>query len=143
MLLRALSRCLLNTDRLAASTTSTASLFQCFATLSIKKCFLMSCPNSPWCSFEPFPRILSLENREKSSAPPSPLSPLQEDIESNDVAPQPPFLQTRQAQSPQLLLTEHAFQTSHQLCCPPLDTFKDLFTSFSNCGAQNCTQSSR
>ena len=54
------------------------------------------------------------------------MSPPQEAAGSNEVAPHPPFLQTRQAQSPQLLLIAHASQTFHQLCCPPLDTFKDL-----------------
>ena len=55
-----------------------------------------------------------------------PTSPPLEAIENNEVPPQPSFLQTRQARSPQLLFTGHAFQPSHQLCCPPLDTFKDL-----------------
>jgi len=50
----------------------------------------------------------------------------QEAVESNEVAPQSPFLQTRQTQSPQPLLTGHAFQRFHQLCCLPLDAFKDL-----------------
>ncbi|KAK4811244.1 hypothetical protein QYF61_022141 [Mycteria americana] len=49
-----------------------------------------------------------------------------ETVESNEVAPQPPFLQTIQAQSPQLLLRGHAFQPFQQLCCPPLDAFKYL-----------------
>ncbi|XP_052650883.1 uncharacterized protein LOC128145174 [Harpia harpyja] len=57
---------------LGASTTSPGNLFQCLTTLSVKKCFLMSSLNLPWRSFEPFPRILSLDPREKSSAPPSP-----------------------------------------------------------------------
>ncbi|KAK4811354.1 LOW QUALITY PROTEIN: hypothetical protein QYF61_027583 [Mycteria americana] len=47
-------------------------------------------------------------------------------VESNEVNPQPPFLQNKQAKSPQLLLIGHAFQPFHQLCCPPLDAFKDL-----------------
>jgi len=52
--------------------------------------------------------------------------PPQEAAESKEVAPRPPFLRTRQAQSPQLLLIGHAFQPCHQRCCPPLDAFKDL-----------------
>ena len=55
----------------------------------------------------------------------STLSP-QEAAESNEIIPQPPFLQTRQAQSPQLLLIGHAFQPFHQLYRSPLDAFKDL-----------------
>ncbi|KAK4815837.1 hypothetical protein QYF61_008440 [Mycteria americana] len=53
-------------------------------------------------------------------------SPPQKAVESNEVAPQPPFLPTRQTQSARPLLTGHAFQPFHQLCCPPLDAFKDL-----------------
>ncbi|KAK4816662.1 hypothetical protein QYF61_019898, partial [Mycteria americana] len=49
-----------------------------------------------------------------------------EAVESNEVTPQPPFLQTRQAQSPQPLLIGHSFQPFHQLWCPPLHAFKDL-----------------
>ncbi|KAK4830133.1 hypothetical protein QYF61_008560 [Mycteria americana] len=54
------------------------------------------------------------------------MSPPQEAAESNEVAPQPPFLQIRQAQSPQPLLIGHSFQPFHQLCCLPLDTFEYL-----------------
>ena len=73
-MLRALSKCLLNTDRLRASTTSLGSLSQGLTTLSLKKCFLTSSLNLSWCSFEPFPHVLSLDTREKrsSSFPDSP-----------------------------------------------------------------------
>jgi len=54
------------------------------------------------------------------------MSPPQEAVDSNEVTPQPPLLQTRQAQSPQLLHIAHAFQAFHQPCCPSLDVFKDL-----------------
>ena len=70
MLLRALSKCLFNTDRFGASTTSPGSLFRGLTILWVKKCFLMSSLNLPWCSFELFPGILSLDPMEKSSAPP-------------------------------------------------------------------------
>ncbi|KAK4823085.1 hypothetical protein QYF61_025707 [Mycteria americana] len=73
----ALSKCLLNTDGLGASTTSLGSLLQCLTTLLVKKCFLTSSLNLPWHSFEPFPHVLSLDTREKRSAPPSPLLLLQ------------------------------------------------------------------
>lgn len=43
----ALSKCLSNTDRPGARTTSSGSLFQCLATLPVNKCFLTSCPNLP------------------------------------------------------------------------------------------------
>jgi len=68
-MLRALSKCLSNTDSLGASTTSLGSLFQCLTTLSVKKCLLMSSLNLPCNSFEPFPHVLSLDTREKRSAP--------------------------------------------------------------------------
>lgn len=55
MLLRALSRCFLNSDRLGASTTSLGILYQYLTALSIKKCFLMFSLNSSWSSFEPLP----------------------------------------------------------------------------------------
>ena len=67
-----LSKCLLNADRVGASTTSLGSLSQCLTTPSVKKCFLLSSLNLPWCSFESFARVLPLDPREKSSAPPSP-----------------------------------------------------------------------
>lgn len=41
LLLRALSKCFLNTDRRGASTSSLGSLFQYLTSLSIKKCFLI------------------------------------------------------------------------------------------------------
>ncbi|KAK4816220.1 hypothetical protein QYF61_013458 [Mycteria americana] len=49
-----------------------------------------------------------------------------EAVQRNEVIPQSSSLQTRQSQGPQPLLTGHAFQPFHQLCCPPLDAFKDL-----------------
>lgn len=55
MLLRALSRCFLNSDRLGASTISLGILFQCLTALSVQKRFLMFSLNSSWSSFESFP----------------------------------------------------------------------------------------
>ena len=43
-------------------------------------------------------------------------------VESKKVPPQPPLLQTKQPQFPQLLLIRLALQTLHQLRCPSLDT---------------------
>jgi len=37
--------------------------------------------------------------------------------ESNEVSPEPPLLQTKQFQFPQLLLIRPVLQTPHQLCC--------------------------
>lgn len=47
MLLRALSKYLLNTDCFGASTPSLRSPLQCFNILLVKKCFLMSSLNHP------------------------------------------------------------------------------------------------
>ncbi|KAK4830661.1 LOW QUALITY PROTEIN: hypothetical protein QYF61_012541, partial [Mycteria americana] len=46
--------------------------------------------------------------------------------ESDKVSPQPPFLQAKQPQFPQLLLIR---LTLHQLCCPSLDTLQHLNVS--------------
>lgn len=70
--LRALSK-FLEADRLGAATTSLGSLGQCKTTLSVKNAPLMSRLNLPWHSFQPFPCDLSLNTREKGSAPSSPL----------------------------------------------------------------------
>ncbi|KAK4816299.1 hypothetical protein QYF61_014597 [Mycteria americana] len=50
-------------------------------------------------------------------------------VESNKVSPQPPFLQTKQPQFPQLLLIRLLLQTLHQLCCPSLDMLQHLNVS--------------
>ncbi|KAK4821599.1 LOW QUALITY PROTEIN: hypothetical protein QYF61_025176 [Mycteria americana] len=47
-------------------------------------------------------------------------------VESNKVSPQPPFLQPKQPQLPQLLLIRF---TLHQLRCPSLDTLQHLNVS--------------
>ncbi|KAK4830836.1 hypothetical protein QYF61_013765 [Mycteria americana] len=50
-------------------------------------------------------------------------------VESDEVSPQPPFLQTKQPQFPQPLLIRLVLQTLHQLCCPSLDTLQPLNVS--------------
>ncbi|KAK4827323.1 hypothetical protein QYF61_016573 [Mycteria americana] len=50
-------------------------------------------------------------------------------VESDEVSPQPPFLQAKQPQVPQLLLVRLVLQTLHQLCCPSLDTLQPLNVS--------------
>ncbi|KAK4811287.1 hypothetical protein QYF61_023339 [Mycteria americana] len=47
-------------------------------------------------------------------------------VESDEVSPEPPFLQAKQPQFPQPLLIRLALQTLHQLHCPSLDTLQQL-----------------
>ena len=47
-------------------------------------------------------------------------------VESNDISPEPPLLQTKQSQFPQPLLIRLVFLILHQLCRPSLDTFQSL-----------------
>ncbi|KAK4824310.1 hypothetical protein QYF61_013055 [Mycteria americana] len=56
-------------------------------------------------------------------------------VESDKVSPQPPFLQAKQPQFPQPLLTGLVLQTLHQLCCPSLDlNVLHVFLVYSRCG---------
>lgn len=55
--------------------------------------------------------------------------------------PLAPFFQTRQAQSPYLLLIGHYFQLFYRPCCFLLDKFKNFHIL--NCGAQTCLHYSR
>jgi len=100
----------------------------------------MSSLNLPWYSFEPFACVLLLDTSEKRSALST--STPQEAGASNEVTSKPPFFQTRKAQSLVLLFTGHAFQPFHQFVAL-LWKHPSAFTSFLNCGAQNCTQYSR
>ena len=123
-------------------TTSLGSLFQGLTTLWVMKYFLMSSLNLPWCCFEPFPQNLSLDPREKRSAPLSPLALLRKLL--------------RVMRSPFSRLYSE-LEKSRVLCCFSQEVSSRLFTSFVallwmhvstftcffNCGAQNCTQYSR
>ena len=61
----------LNTYRDGDSTASLGSLFQCLTTLSVKKFFLISSLNLPWCSLRSLPLILLLVTWEKRPTPAS------------------------------------------------------------------------
>lgn len=67
-LLNALFNYLSNTDRLGTIFRKPVPVFD--YSLPHKKCFL----NLIWLSFEPFPRVLSLDTRDKRSAPCYPLT---------------------------------------------------------------------
>ena len=58
--LSAMSMWLLNTSRDGDSTTALGSPFQCLTTHSVKKYFLISSLNLPWCNLRPLPLVLSL-----------------------------------------------------------------------------------
>ncbi|KAK4826124.1 LOW QUALITY PROTEIN: hypothetical protein QYF61_005276 [Mycteria americana] len=116
----------LNTSRDGDSTTSLGSLFQCLITLSVKKNFLISSLNLPWRNLRPFPLVLSLVTWEKRPTPTSLQPPFHVVVESDEVSPQPPFLQAKQSQLPQPLLIRLLLQTLHQLRCPSLDTLQHL-----------------
>lgn len=86
-----------------------------FDHLFIKKCLLISSLNLPQHSFEPFLLITGSPGEEiaiLSSYPP------QETVESNEVTPQPPFLQTRPAQNP--------WGSSQDILSKPFTTFVAL-----------------
>ncbi|KAK4815625.1 LOW QUALITY PROTEIN: hypothetical protein QYF61_004840 [Mycteria americana] len=110
----------LNTSRDGDSTTSLGSLVQCLITLSVNL-------NLPWRNLRPFPLVRSLVTWEKRPTPP--LYNLLSAGESDKVSPQPPFLQPKQPQFPQLLLIRLVLQTLHQLRCPSLDTLQPLNVS--------------
>lgn len=67
MCLRVLSKQLLKSGGSEAMTTSLRTLFQCLSTLWVKV-FLMSNLSLLWCTFMPFPHILSSVTRKKISA---------------------------------------------------------------------------
>lgn len=95
------------------------NLFQCLTTLSIRKCFLVSSWISPG-------TVLNHSYLPYHWIPGTPFPSPQECAESSEAAPQPPFHQTSQTPSSQLLLTGHSFQLFHQHFFPSLDSFKDL-----------------
>ncbi|KAK4809905.1 hypothetical protein QYF61_023392 [Mycteria americana] len=94
------SKRLLNTSRDGDSTTSLGSLFQCLITLSVKR-------DRPHLSTASFQAV----------------------VESDEVSPQPPFLQAEQPQVPQPLPISLVLQTLPQLRCPSLDTLQPLNVS--------------
>ena len=104
MSLSTTSTCLLNTSRDGDSTTSLGSLSNDLTTLSVKKFFLISNLNLPWCNLRPFPLVLLLVTWENRLRHPPATTSFQVVVESNKVSPEPPFLQAKQPQFPQPLL---------------------------------------
>ncbi|KAK4814948.1 hypothetical protein QYF61_006892 [Mycteria americana] len=89
-----------NQKRDGDSTTSLGSLFQRWTTLSVKR-------DQPHLSTASFQAV----------------------VESDEVSPQPPFLQAEQPQVPQPLPISLVLQTLPQLHCPSLDTLQPLNVS--------------
>lgn len=119
-LMRTLYKCLLNTHRCRASTTSLGSLFQCLTILTVNKCFLLPSLTLPWHSSGLFP---SGHRFQEQSSAPSPASTPQGAAESSEIASWPPPGQSRCSQ-PLFTSSGGALQTCHQLCCPLSDAFK-------------------
>ena len=70
-----------------------------------------------WHNLWPFPRVLFVA-WEKRLTPQLTTTSLQVVIESNEVSPEPPLLQTEQSQLLQPLLIRPVLQTPHQLVSP-------------------------
>jgi len=124
MLLKALSRCLLNRHRTSA--TSLESLSQCLTTLMVNKCFPMPSLILFWCSFVPFPYILPLIPR--SRAQHLPLLPLLRELQEGHLR-SPLSLLFSSLDSPVSSASPHlghAFQHCCQLWCPPPYAVIDL-----------------
>jgi len=116
MLLRALPKCLLNTDGHGAPTNSLGNLFQCVTTLVVKKCFLMSRLLVQLCAILLCPGIGTREQQGHL-------------LFSPDWA----------TQHPQPLLTGHAFSPVTSFDALLWGLSRTLM-SFLYCGAQNCRQ---
>ena len=124
MSLRTTSKRSLNTSRDGDSTISQGSPFQCLTTLSEKKYFLIQ-PEFHLAQLEavPYSPIAIYMGKEAESHLTT--ASLQVVVESDEVSPEPPLLQTKQSQLTQLLHTRLVLQTPHQLHCP-LDILQGL-----------------
>jgi len=101
MSLNALSTCLLNTSRDGGSVASLDIL----TTLSVNKFLLISNLNLPWHNRRPKrPIVLLLVTWEKRPTLTSLTTSFQAVVESDKLSAEPPLLQTKQPQFPQLLL---------------------------------------
>lgn len=129
MLLKALYKCLLNSDGQGASKIFLGSLFQYLTSLRVKKIFLMSSPTLSWYAFDPFPHVLLLVSRNEPRH--LPLC----------------FLSSRSCRG--LLFSRRVSSISplnicppahYLLCCSHLDVPKDVSNFFLKLWSQNCTQ---
>ena len=88
--------------------------------------FANSQSKSPLVQPEAFPSCPIACYRGEETSPQLPTTSFQVVIESNKMSPEPPFLQTKQRQFPQLSLIRLVLQTLHQLRCPSPDMLQHL-----------------
>ena len=101
----------------------------------MKKFFQISSLNHSWCNLRLFLMFCHLSPMQRLMLW-NLLSGSSRVAESNEVSPQPPFLQTKQPQSPQPLLITSSFTNFTALFCTQLSNS----TSFLQWGAQKWTQ---
>lgn len=139
MFLRALSKCLLSTDRFGALTMSLGSLSPCLTTLSVKKLFPIFSLNLSWCRFQPFPCILSQEPWNKWSIFSSLLPLFAKLLRATRL-----FLSFLLSKPDKPKVFSHYTQDIPSrllnIFAALLWTHLNSFTSFLNCGAQNSAQ---
>lgn len=130
MLLKILSKSLLNIDRHGSSITSIGSLLQCLTTLPVEKFFITSSLNLPWGNFLPFLCILSSVTKVHRPVPLTP--PPQEFVKSNKVTSQLSVLQTRKLvfSSDLSLLSQHMPSSSFTSFVALLWIISRTLTSF-------------
>jgi len=114
MSLSATSTCLLNISRGCDSTTSLGSLSQCLTTLSVKKFFLISNLNLPWCNLRPLPLSCYLEKETDSHLPTT--SSFWVVVESNNVSLSLLFSRLNNPSSHIQLASDHQSSLSRSLC---------------------------
>jgi len=83
----------------------------------------MSSLNLSWHNSRPLPLVLLLVMREKRLTLLT-TTTFQGVVEGKKISPEPPLLQTKQSQFPQLLLIRSELQPPHHLHCYSLDTLQ-------------------
>jgi len=116
----------LNASRGNVSTTSPGIPFQCLTTLSENNFFLTFNLNLPWHNSRLFPLVLLLVMWDKRPTLHLFTTSCQVFAANGKGSPEPPLLQTEQAQFPKQLLIRLVLQTPHQLHCCSLDMLQGL-----------------
>jgi len=126
MSLSTISKCFLNTYRVSDYTTSLDRPFQLLMTLSENNFFLTFNLNLPWHNSRLFPLVLLLVMWDKRPTLHLFTTSCQVFAANGKGSPEPPLLQTEQAQFPKQLLIRLVLQTPHQLHCCSLDMLQGL-----------------